>query len=165
MRAPVLLLASLLCFNKVPAGAQEEENPEIKVYGTLDGVIYKSNLDGSGEQKLTDGYVPALSPNQRYVAFKKNRDLYLLDLETGEEEILVEYDPDVINASIADPLWHPDGGTIFFNMANLFLVDIYAVERDGTNFRLVVGGEDCTTGCPGPAPSLPTVTICCIPTA
>ena len=140
MRAPVLLLASLLCFGRVPAGAQEEENPGIKVYGTRDGVIYKSNLDGSGEQRLTDGYVPALSPNQRSVAFKRNRNLYLLDLETEKEVVLVEYNPDVVNASIGLPFWHPDGGTIFFNMENLFLVDIYAVEKDGTNFRLVVGG-------------------------
>ena len=139
MIAPVLLLASLLCFGGMPTRAQEQETQGIEVY-VREGVIYKSNLDGSGEQRLTEGRGPALSPNLKYVAFKKNGDLYLLDLETGEEEILVEYDPDVINASIAAPFWHPDGGTIFFNMENLFLVDIYAVEKDGTNFRLVVGG-------------------------
>ena len=51
----LLLLASLFCFGGMPAGAQEEENQGIKVYG-IKGVIYKSNLDGSGEQRLTEGY-------------------------------------------------------------------------------------------------------------
>lgn len=143
MSAPVLLLASLLCFGKVPAGAQEAENQGIKVYGTLDGVIYKSNLDGSGEQKLTEGDGPALSPDQRHMAFTRDRNLHLLDLETGEESALVEYDPDdpeKANRHIVAPIWHPRGSTIFFNMESVFLLDIYAVEKDGTNFRLVVGG-------------------------
>ena len=143
MKALVLLLASLFCFGGMPSGAREEENQGIKVYGDFrEGVIYKSNLDGSGEQRLTEGYDPALSPDQRYVAFTKKGDLYLLDLQTMNENILVEYDPDTINRFVVAPLWHPDGSrtTIFFNMENVFLSDIYAIEKDGTNFRLVVAG-------------------------
>ena len=106
-------------------------------------MIYKSNLDGSGEQKLTEGWGPALSPDQRHVAFTRNKNLYLLDLETMEKKILVEYDPDdpdKANRALVSPFWHPRGSTIFFNMESVFLVDIYAVEKDGTNFRLVVDG-------------------------
>ena len=140
MKAPVLLLlASLLCFGSMPAGAQDQESEGVKVYGRR-GVIYKSNLDGSEEQKLADGYGPALSPDHRHVTFTRGRNLYLLDLATMVEKILVEYDPDKANRDIEDPIWHPRGSTIFFNMVSLFLFDIYAVERDGTNFRLVVGG-------------------------
>ena len=141
MKALLLLLASFYCFGGMPAGAQEE-NQGIKVYGTKEGVIYKSNLDGTGEQKLTEGYAPALSQDQRHVAFTRYGNLYLLDLQTMGEMILVEHDPDTINAFAVAPLWHPDGSrtTIFFNMENIFLSDIYAIEKDGTNFRLVVKG-------------------------
>ncbi len=138
MKALVLLLASVMCFGGMPAGAQEEENQGIKVYGR-GGVIYKSNLDGSGEQRLTEGRRPALSPDQRHVAFSRNKRLYLLDLQTMEEKILVDYDPEN-PASITGLIWHPRGSTTFFNMVSVFLSDIYAVEKAGTNFRLVVGG-------------------------
>ena len=139
MKALVLLLASLLFLDGSPAHAQEEENQGIKVYGKR-GVIYKSNLDGSGEQRLTEGWGPALSPDQRQVAFPRDGNLYLLDLETMEEKILVEYDPDITTWSIDIPFWHPRGSTIFFNWVSVFLSDIYAVEKDGTNLRLVVAG-------------------------
>ena len=136
MKALLLLLASLYCFGGMPAGAQEEENQGIKVYGR-GGVIYKSNLDGSGEQRLTEGHEPDLSPDQRHVAYYRNRSLYLFDIETMEEKILVEIDT---GRSAASPVWHPRGSTIFFNRAGVFLYDIYAVEKDGTNHRLVVDG-------------------------
>ena len=142
MKALVLLLASLLCLGEMPAGAQDQESEGIKVYGKK-GVIYKSNLDGSGEQKLTEGTGPALSPDQNTVAFTKSGELYLLDLATMVEEILVEYgpgDPGKADWPLAAPFWHPRGSTIFVNAVGLFRSDIYAVEKDGTNFRLVVGG-------------------------
>ena len=143
-----LLLLALYCFGGMPAGAQEEEDPRIKVY-RREGVIYKSNLDGSGEQRLTEGNLPALSPDQRFTVFSKDLDMYLLDLGTMEEKILVEWEGGRIPS---DFFWHPDGGTIFFNMENVFLSDIYAIEKDGTNFRLVVmgGGMYDFLSWPGP---------------
>ena len=57
----LLLLASLFCFGRMPAGAQQEDDQGIKVYWTQ-GVIYKSNIDGSGEEKVTEGYGPGPFP-------------------------------------------------------------------------------------------------------
>ena len=90
MRALLLLLVSLSHLGSLPAEAQdEEENQKIKVYETKEGVIYISNLDGSGERKLTDGYSAILSQDQRHVTFRRNGDLYLLDLKTMEEKTLL----------------------------------------------------------------------------
>ncbi len=130
-----LLLLALYCFGGMPAGAQEEG---IKVYVNLEeGVIYKSNLDGSGEQRLVEGWGPDLSPDQRHVAFTRNKSLYLFDLQTMKEKILVEIDT---GRPAVEPVWHPRGSTIFFNRTGVFLSDIYAIEKDGTNLRLVVPG-------------------------
>ena len=71
-----------------------------------------------------------------------------------EEKILVEYDPD-IGRSIGGPIWHPRGSTIFFNMESVFLSDIYAIEKDGTNFRLVVAGGGVFDSLSWPGPFSP----------
>ena len=91
MKALVLLLASVLCFGGMPAKAQEEETEDqgFKVYAKRE-VIYISNLDGSGERELTEGYHPALSPDRNHMAFGKRADLYLMDLETEEETLLLD---------------------------------------------------------------------------
>ena len=57
-----------------------------------------------------------------------------------EEEILVEYDESGLNRGAFFPQWHPSGGSIFFNMANGFLVDLYAIDINGKNFRSIVDG-------------------------
>ena len=96
-----------------------------------------SNLDGSGEQRLTEGAGPALSPDQRYVAFTRSGSLYLFDLETMEEKTLLDRGD---GRAIVYPIWHPDGDTIFFLRETVFDSDIYAIQKDGTNPRLVVKG-------------------------
>ena len=140
MMALVLLLASLSCLGGQPARAQKGGKDQgFKVYERSEK-IYMSDLDGSGERKLAEGYSPALSPDRIHLAFGRNWNLYLLDLGTMEEEILVEYDENGLNRGAFFPQWHPNGRTIFFNMANGFLVDLYSIDIDGTNIRSVVEG-------------------------
>ena len=139
MKALVLLLACLPYLGGLPAEAQEEETAQqgIKVYTTNDGVIFISNLDGGEERKLTDGYGAALSPDQRQVAFGRDADLYLLNLETMEEKVIVDHKEYDLN-HIVQPIWHPNGRLIFFHEpARLFEEIIYSVEIDGSNLKLL----------------------------
>ena len=52
----------------------------------------------------------------------------------------------------SNPHYHPDGRTIFFDMANVFLVDLYSIEIDGTKFQEIRKGA----GLPLPGRAWPT---------
>ena len=124
--------------------AQEEETDqqEIKVYEKFvdrQFRIYISNLDGTGERLLAEGYDPALSPDRNQVVYVRNSNLYLMDLGTEEERLLLDTAPIDVNSGGHLPRWHPNGRTIFFEFAYTSLViDLYAVESDGTNPRLLM---------------------------
>ena len=136
----LLLLACFSYLGGVPAEAQEgeAENQGIKVYDRGE-MVYKSNLDGSGEQLLAEGYEPHLSPDGNTVVFVRLADLYLIDLATEEETLLLDNATISRNFGARVPQWHPDGSTIFFDFANTaHLIDLYAVESDGTNPRLIM---------------------------
>ena len=147
MKALVLLLA-FFCFGGMPAGAQEEETEQdqgFKVYHKRE-VIYISNLDGSGERKLADGWSPALSPSRTHIVYVRRGDLYMMDLETEEETLLLNtatMEGGSINAGAGYPRWHPNGETIFFDFGSTDIhLDLWAVEKDGTNPReLIVQGS------------------------
>ena len=140
MRTLVLvLLVSVLCLDGLPAGAQKAgQDQEFKVYHRRE-VIYMSNLDGSGERKLADGYSPALSPDRKHMVFVRLSDLYLMNLETMKETLLLDTRTINVNRGAKVPRWHPDGRTIFFDFANIaHLIDLYSIETDGTNLRLIM---------------------------
>ena len=144
MRTLVLvLLASVLCLDGWPAGAQKAgQDPGFKVYRKfVDGetLIYMSNLDGSGERKLTEGYYPALSPDRKHLVFVRRSDLYLMDLGTMKETLLLDRTKIDVNSGVAVPRWHPDGRRIFFDFTNAgFWIDLYSIQMDGTNLRLLM---------------------------
>ena len=147
MKALVVLLASVLCLGGLPAKAQEaEQDQEIKVYEKIIRpekrfMIYLSNLDGSGERELVEGSYPSLSPDQKHVAFVRESSLYRLEIETMAEKILLDNEEAyLLNRDPGIPQWHPDGRTIFFNMSNVFLVDLYSIEIDGTKFQEIRKG-------------------------
>ena len=147
MKALVVLLASILCLGGLPAEAQEAEQDQgIKVYRKIirpekRSMIYLSNLDGSGERELVEGSYPSLSPDQKHVAFVRESSLYRLEIETMAEKILLgNEDAYLLNRDPGNPHWHPDGRTIFFDMGNVFLVDLYSIEIDGTKFQEIRKG-------------------------
>ncbi len=150
MKALVLLLASVLCFGGMPAKAQEEETEDqgFKVYAKRE-VIYISNLDGSGERQLAQGYDPALSPDRTRMVYIRLSDLYLMDLETEEETLLLDHTT-IGGRSIQTPRWHPDGRTIFFDFVSVFLIDLWAVEIDGSNPRLLTKQGSLANAWPSP---------------
>ena len=147
MKALVVLLASVLCLGGLPAEAQEAAQDQgIKVYRKIirpekRSMIYLSNLDGSGERELVEGSYPSLSPDQKHVAFVRESSLYRLEIETMAEKILLgNEDAYLLNRDPGNPHWHPDGRTIFFDMGNVFLVDLYSIEIDGTKFQEIRKG-------------------------
>ena len=159
MKALVVLLASVLCLGGLPAEAQEaEQDQEIKVYEKIIRpekrfMIYLSNLDGSGERELVEGSYPSLSPDQKHVAFVRESSLYRLEIETMAEKILLDNEEAyLLNRGPGNPQWHPDGRTIFFDMSNVFLVDLYSIEIDGTKFQEIRKGA----GVPLPSRVWPT---------
>ena len=159
MKALVVLLASVLCLGGLPAEAQEAEQDQgIKVYRKIirpekRSMIYLSNLDGSGERELVEGSYPSLSPDQKHVAFVRESSLYRLEIETMAEKILLDKeDAYLLNRGPGNPHWHPDGRTIFFDMSNVFLVDLYSIEIDGTKFQEIRKGA----GVPLPGRAWPT---------
>ena len=139
-----------------PVGAQEEEeagqDQGFKVYAKRE-VIYISNLDGSGERQLTEGYHPALSPDRNHMAFGKRADLYLMDLETEEETLLLDNRTASPSGNVAagHPQWHPNGQTIFFDFANTSIrIELWAVEIDGTNPRRLAKQGSLANAWPSP---------------
>ena len=147
MKALVVLLASVLCLGGLPAEAQEAEQDQgIKVYRKIirpekRSMIYLSNLDGSGERELVEGSYPSLSPDKKHVAFVREGSLYRLEIETMAEKILLDNEEaELLNRGPGNPQWHPDGRTIFFDMSNVFLVDLYSIEIDGTKFQEIRKG-------------------------
>ena len=159
MKALVVLLASVLCLGGLPAEAQEAEQDQgIRVYEKfLEGqwAIYLSNLDGSGERKLTLGCCPSLSPDQKHVAFIREGNLYRLEIETMGEKLLLGYEEANLGWFVSNPHWHPDGRTIFFEMVSVFLSDLYSIEIDGTKFQEIRKGAGLLPGRAWPSPFSP----------
>ncbi len=152
MRCGVGALLLLLGLGWGVAGAQGQG---IKVYGDIDfersrRVIYISDADGSGARELTEGHSPSLSPDQKQVAFggadRFTAGLWVMDLESGEKrwlldsikfaEMLGESGP----SSVRQIRWSPDKKLIFFDWVSGFMIDLYVINVDGTNPRLVVKG-------------------------
>lgn len=78
---------------------------------------------------------PAWSPDGRYIAFRSiregNHDIYVIDLETGEEQRLTD-DP----GRDVEPGWSPDGEWITFSSSRASSnTDVYIMRRDGSDVR------------------------------
>ncbi len=88
-----------------------------------------SLLLGQKEEPV-DFWQPVLSPDGRFLAYvarpgeAKTYGLYLLDLASGEERLLVRMDQDVVY-----PTWSPDGTRIaFISMQEKDNWDLFVVE-------------------------------------
>ena len=73
------------------------------------------------------------------MVFGRLSDLYLMNLETMKETLLLDRTTINVNRGVAVPRWHPDGRRIFFDFANTgFLIDLYSIQMDGTSLRLIM---------------------------
>ena len=85
------------------------------------------------------------------MVFVRNANLYLMDLGTEEETLLLDTAPISVNRGAGVPRWHPNGKTIFFDFASTsILIDLWAVESDGTNPRLITIDGSLANAWPSP---------------
>ena len=113
--------------------------------------IYIAVIDGTGEERIANGWHPAWSPDGSEIVFVSLEDLGLrtINLRTRTEDIVLL----MPKAVALDPAWSPDGTKIAFTRIDLlplilggllkagkFLnaATIYSVNRDGSGLEQVV---------------------------
>jgi Tol biopolymer transport system component len=100
-------------------------------------------LDETGDTEVMDGMYPRLSPNGRYIAYKKGHSqhrsasIYVRDLQSGLDTKVFTNTDEVVSY-----WWTADSSQIVFD----FDCDIYVMDRDGSNMQLL------STGWPFPYP-------------
>ena len=78
-------------------------------------------------------------------------DLYLMDLGTKVEMLLLNNAAISENVAAGYPQWHPNGRTIFFDVGSIAtLLDLYSIESDGTNLRLITQQGSLANAWPSP---------------
>lgn len=116
--------------------------------------IYIAAIDGTGEERIAEGWHPAWSPEGSEIAFVSLDDLGIrtINLQTRSEDIVLQ----MKQATAFDPTWAPDGRKIAFTRIDVlalilggFLKDgakllnrpgqtIFTVNRDGSGLEQVV---------------------------
>lgn len=90
-----------------------------------------------GEEQPVDFWQPTLSPDQNTLAYvakgEKSYDLFVLDLATGQERVMLGLERDIVY-----PSWSPDGTRVaFMYVQDKDNWDIFTVEvATGTVFRV-----------------------------
>jgi Tol biopolymer transport system component len=108
--------------------------------------VYKINVDGSGEQRLTDSpgldSFPAWSPDGKRIAFASERDggnweLYVMDAGGEEQRRLTDTPEDE-----SSPAWSPDGEKIAY-VTDVFEGNetIHVMNADGSGRRRLAEGN------------------------
>jgi TolB protein len=100
------------------------------------GSIWLMSLDNKQPVFLTSGQSPAWSPTRKEIAFQRNQDILLYDLETRTEQVLV-HDPKAAHS----PAWSPDGQQLLFTSLRDGNAEIYRINRDGTGLVNLTNNE------------------------
>ncbi|MBN1318294.1 MAG: PD40 domain-containing protein [Anaerolineales bacterium] len=86
--------------------------------------------DSTGDRQILDGQRPRLSPDGKYIVYRKGDiyggDLYLYDLENSLDTKIFTSTAHILNFS-----WTPDGNRIVYDYA----CGIYVMDRDGDNIE------------------------------
>jgi TolB protein len=101
--------------------------------------IYEMNADGSGVERLTTGetnWFPQFSPDGTRLALHVGRDIHVLDLKTGTSRALTQ-DP----ANGMYPTWSPDGRKIAFMSWRNGKTELFTMNADGTDQRVLFSPE------------------------
>lgn len=108
-------------------------------------------LDEAGDNEVMDGMYPRLSPNGRYIVYKKGdsqharADIYVRDLQTSlDTKVFTNTDV------VVSYWWTADSSQIVFD----FECDIYIMDRDGSNMQSLSTGWPISNHCYNDAPAL-----------
>lgn len=96
--------------------------------------LYMMNGDGSGVTRLTDypgvDQFPDWSPNGQEIAFRRDTDIYVLDLLNGESRRLTNAPP--LNQM---PAWSPNGQQLAFMSTRDGYPSVFVMNADGSGQR------------------------------
>ena len=93
--------------------------------------LYAMNVDGSGLTRLTDyagvDQFPEWSPDGREIAFRRDLDIHVLDVASGQVRRLTHAPP--LNQM---PSWSPNGKQLAFMSMRDGYISVYLMNADGT---------------------------------
>jgi TolB protein len=106
--------------------------------------VWIANLDGTGEKKIADGILPAISPDGTQIAFttvEKSgttyvRHIAVAEIATGKTTMF----KDVPSENAYYPQWSPDGKRILFAVRQEDIWSLATIGPDGTDFRFLKKG-------------------------
>lgn len=146
---------SLLVSQSTDRGWHYSESSRLMLID-LDGETPRRRLFDAG---VRDG---ALSPGGDHAAFVRGRSnwnrkgyvgpqaaqLWLADLESGELERLDEDREDYQNVAAMDPMWGPDGKTVYFNSDPQGVFEVHAMDLESREVRQItsVGADGSDDG-------------------
>jgi hypothetical protein len=117
----ITIIGGRIYYSRAPAAGDAHAN----------GTIWRANPDGSGEEPITTGSWPRLSPDGRYIAFLRDgfiitydNKLIVRDLELGTETVVHAAGDYVVGYD-----WTADSTRILFD----WICAMQIVGRDGTN--------------------------------
>lgn len=84
-----------------------------------------------------NAYQPRWSPDGSQLAFTSFRDLFLLDLDSGDIQQLTRDIEDSNDARLLSPTWSPDGQLLAFITAVAWERNLYVIDHNGENLRLL----------------------------
>jgi Tol biopolymer transport system component len=125
----IVTLASVMSTQTSMSPEVPRGNGRIAFAANVDGnwEIYTINPDGSDLLQLTDNTeydrFPAWSPDGTQIVFVRDGDIYLMNADGAEQQILLE------TSNARHPSWSPDGTKILFeqqarNFTDIFILDI-----------------------------------------
>lgn len=91
------------------------------------GSIWLFNMNAQRPTFLTSGQSPAWSPTRNEIAFDRDQDIWLYNLDMRTETVFID---DPVRAYY--PAWSPDGEQILFTSKRDGNSEIYRINRDGT---------------------------------
>jgi Tol biopolymer transport system component len=98
--------------------------------------VYVMNADGSGVERVTTdlaNWAPQFAPDGRRLAVQVNRDVMVLDLIDGSRRRLTAEPHDGMN-----PAWQPDGSRLAFVTTRNRRAEIFTMNADGTDAKVLV---------------------------